>query len=542
MWTYAPDYDERTPNILLSGSTNVWPTNNGGVHSEYFPSAGPSINNSIAGPSYPALPARCLGSRYLLGPSGSDRLFAGTQKALLEANQAVTYSWTAVTRAAGSYSDTLQWSFDAYGANFLAIASLGTRDYPQFSASETVGTVFANLTNAPKARIMVVQDNALYLFDYDNGTAYPDGWIRSDTGSITSWTPGTAECVSGAFTETVGNVTAAIKHGTGVVVFKDRGMWRGQYVGLPDVVRWDLVTPSVGCIGPLAVVNVDDVLYFVDSQGWWKYDGSRPVSISEPIRNEWRDILFSSSAYANNETQIGVDDVNCVLSIHTKRTSGTTFASRLYYNYRTGAISPPCTTSGFSQAVSGVVESVCNGPYEKINTMPGMLGTAAVGGLRANRNWFNGEHTFAIWNGINPNDNLGTDTLTYTSVIKSALVGDDHIGRTLTRVYPQYRTYSISQTGPVANGTVISVTGYRRPFGTGSGAGSGLQVSASGVYGVTSGQVRTSGYADLVANGNWFGITHTHTTTAPQNNGASITQNYEWMGVEPEYARATTKN
>ena len=522
MWTYAPDLDERTPNILLSGSANVVPTNNGGMRPMY---TAPNASGQTGQPSYPDVGATVFGARYLLGPSGADRLFCGTAKALFEANQAVTYSWTAVTRAAGSYSDTAQWSFDAYGANFLAIASLGTRDYPQFSNSETVGTVFANLTNAPKARIMVVQDNALYLFDYDNGTAYPDGWIRSDTGAITSWTPGTAECVSGSFTETVGPITAAIKQGNGVVVFKDRGMWRGQYVGLPEVVRWELITPSVGCIGPLAVVNVDDVLYFCDSQGFWRYDGSRPVNIGNGLNVEARQSLNANSI--NQGIQIGVDDASNIITFHFIG-SGSVGAFYYPYNYKTGAWGSPCNNSGGAVLFTGLnVSAVCNGAFNKMHAMPGMSGVTT----NPNNYWFAKSGTGLFRNFAGYVWNFGSGGYTVTTAIIPSYFGDDYKGRTITKIYHDYKSYSLSSTGTSTTTNSDTITSYRRPYSMGAAQGS-----------VTSSGFSTAlGYTSLTINGNWFKEARYMSGTLLGAND-TLTISYEWLGFQPEYAPTTSRN
>ena len=519
MWTYAPDLDERTPNIILAGSSNVVPTARGGFRPAYFADVGGSNQ-----PSYPALAAACVGARYLLRNDGTDRLFAGTATKIYEANQVAAYAWTDESRA-GDYSGVTQWMFDQYGPTSLAAASRGTHTEIQFSTG-VVGTSFANLTNAPKARIIVTQDNALYAFDYDPaGTAFPDGWIRSDTGNITNWTTGSGECVSGTFTETPGDITAAIKQGSGVVVFKDRGMWRGQYVGLPEVVRWELITPSVGCLGPLAVVNIDDVLYFADSNGFWIYDGSRPQKVTNGLEQEYRrSVATGVSTQDTRRCFIAVDDVYGVLYFFPFFVTGGSASSFYSFNYVTGAWGPICTYFAGSTNSPFAISTPCPGTYNKLSVMPGING-----GSVAPNNYVFDAFGKKLWN-------MSESTITDTagtashgcSIIPSLFGGNVH-GSAISRIYPDLSAHTL--VGSAGATTTATVTAYRRPF-----SGGYQQGNATGTYS------DALGYADVRASGNWYKLTLTSLVTGAAGNGTTVTQSFEWLGFEPEYAGSRPKN
>ncbi len=502
MWRYAPSLDPRSNNILLSGSQNVVPTNAGGFRDLYTSIAGTSQ------PGYPALAAACVGSRYLLRQDGTDRLFAGTATKLYEANQTVSYAWTDVARGA-NYSGVTQWMFEAYGDTMLAAASLGTHTEIQASTG-AVGTAFANLTNAPKAKIIVVQDNALYAFNYDTGGgAIPDGWIRTDSGNITNWTTGSGDCVSGRFTETPGSITAAIKQGNGVVVFKDRGMWRGQYVGLYDgVVRWELVTPSVGCVGPLAVANVEDVLYFADAQGFWKYDGTRPVPLSQDLADEWRTEFTNGTS--PEDVELGVDDVSNIIYIYLPKTSGAHLAA-YPFNYRTGAFGPPARFTYYTSDYAKV-EAVCNGSYNKIHLMPGM---ASVTTVANNYVFSSADHKMRLFY-AGTLDAQGS----FSAIMKYNYFGQHVKANGLSRIY-----HDVSYGATANDGTVSwseAIIGYRHPFSSSPVSQPNSVTMASG-----------DGFVDIVASGHWYALTSSITKTCPAIFTTAPVSNLRWYGFEP---------
>lgn len=526
MWSYQPDLDERTPEILLANSINVVPTAKGGLRGVY------GFDSTNHGSSYPDVSDYIFSAGYVIRDDGiTDRLIAGGDTKLHEANQVAAFAWTDVSRG-GGYSGIKQWLFDIYGGHALAAASVGTLTEIQGS-NGTVGTGFSNLTNAPKARIIVVQDNALYAFDYDSGGGEVyDGWIRSDTGVITAWTPNTGECVSGRFTETPGSITAAIKQGNGVVVFKSSGMWRGQYVGLPEVVRWELVAPDIGCLGPKAVVNIADVIYFADTNGFWRYDGSRPELVSAHLRSYWFDVVEEvGGLYSASLVQIGVDEVKNIISIyHQFPAAGTSGVDvHLPFNYITGAWGPPC--AHFSgQNFSGTpafVSAVLNAPRNKAAALFGGISNLFGAPSRANALRFVSDSSSSRLVNMSEVYALQSSTvMSKTFRMMLPYFGDDHRGATLTRIYPQ-GTSIVSGAGANTVNT-YAVTVRRRAHSGAAQSSASAQVQ-SGVN-----------LVDLTATGHWFIVTVT--LTAHGTSGSTITHDFEWLGLEPEFSGSRPKN
>lgn len=279
MLSYLPDAD---PTTAITVASNFVPTLSGGMRPGYGTTTAGFANGVAVG-------AAC-GTKLVQLDDGTYRWFVAVAAGQLREWNSGTSVFDNTSRS-GGYSAFSQCLFEQYNDEALATISVGgTIDYPQVSSSRLA--LFADLSGAPKARIPVVHDNALYLFNVNRGgVSIPDGWHRSDTGNIRNWTPesdgGVGESAYGRFRETPGPITAGIKRGIEIVVFKKGGMWRGQYVGLPEIVHWELVSSVIGCAGPKALVNVDDVIYFASSTNVFRYDGSRPEAITRGIRRKW---------------------------------------------------------------------------------------------------------------------------------------------------------------------------------------------------------------------------------------------------------------
>jgi len=108
--------------------------------------------------------------------------------------------------------------------------------------ASTSGGNWAAISGAPNGEIVVVQSNAVLIFNTNTST---DGWAASDVGDYTNWTTG--EAASGRLIATPGPVTAAVAFGGSVYAFKTNAIYRLTYVGGP--VKWavELVRFGLGC-------------------------------------------------------------------------------------------------------------------------------------------------------------------------------------------------------------------------------------------------------------------------------------------------------
>lgn len=115
------------------------------------------------------------------------------------------------------------------------------------SSTNTViatGGNFTDLAGAPDAEIVIVVAGAVLAFNTD---ASADGWAASDVGDHTNWTTG--ESASGRLLQTSGPILAATAYRDQAYVFKQRGVYKGRYVGGEVKWAWEVIHWDVGVIG-----------------------------------------------------------------------------------------------------------------------------------------------------------------------------------------------------------------------------------------------------------------------------------------------------
>jgi hypothetical protein len=122
--------------------------------------------------------------------------------------------------------------------------------------------------------------------DADHGLGtLTNGWWCSALGDETSWTPDvTTQCVAGSFLQTPGPVVAAKKLGSYIIAYKEQSAFIGQYVGVPEVWNWSQLPGELGALSQESVVNVGTAHYFPSMDDFQMFDGSRFVSIGNPVR------------------------------------------------------------------------------------------------------------------------------------------------------------------------------------------------------------------------------------------------------------------
>ena len=286
---WAPDADPTAPGVIADCS-NLIPSERGMV-------AAPTAT-APAGVGVLAADAR--GAAVTTSTTGTRRVLVGTQTRLYELS-GTTY--TDVTRAAGVYVGAAdnRWSFAQFGN-----ATVATNDTDAMQAS-TSG-VFADISGAPKARVVCAAANFVIAFNTSDGTYgdQSDRWWCSAINDHTSWTPSvTTQATTGRLIGDGGEITAAARLGQQVVAYKARSMFLGTYVGAPVVWQWDQVPGELGCVGPEAVVDIGGAHIFVGDDNIWLYDGTRPVPIAEGVVRRW--FFDNSSATYRFRTIVSMD-------------------------------------------------------------------------------------------------------------------------------------------------------------------------------------------------------------------------------------------
>lgn len=268
---FVPDVDPATQGVIVD-ATNVIP----------HPAGMRGAPTAVAVSGVPALADTCRNSAVATLLGGTRRIFAGTSAKLYELSGG---SWTDVSRGASySLGADDRWDFVQYGD-----ATLTCNKSTVIQRSNGSGA-FADIATAPKAAIIEAAAGFVLAFNTNEGTYgdSPDRWWCSGLNDDTLWTPSLAtQSTTGRLVSSPGQIAAAKAFGDQVVVYKDRAIYLGRYVGTPAVWQFDQVPGDIGCVGTDAVTDIGPAQIFVGRADIYYFDGTRPVSIADGVIRQW---------------------------------------------------------------------------------------------------------------------------------------------------------------------------------------------------------------------------------------------------------------
>lgn len=214
-------------------------------------------------------------------PDGTTRLFAATTATRIY--ELSSTSWTDRSAGGSAYTATNFVTFAPFGT--AIVAALGTATDLQVS---TTGA-FSAISGSPNAKIVfpVITSGGGFVIAANTDTAV-DQWACSGVNDHTTWTASVATQANNGrlLGNDAGAITAGIEFGDRAVLFKQRTMFLGNYVGTPSTFQWAEIPGGAGCVGPYAVATIDIGLFFVGPDQLWVYDGARPVPVGEKVR-QW---------------------------------------------------------------------------------------------------------------------------------------------------------------------------------------------------------------------------------------------------------------
>ena len=362
---FAPDLDPTTPGILQS-VTNMLPTTRGMI-------GAPTPENTI-----------WILDGASRGITEIETLSAGTKKYLAYDNNLFELNGAGLSLVAtGAGLNTGRTLFTSFG-NAVLVCN-GT-DGIRILAS-TGGNFNIAPTDAPKAAIIESVGLFVLAFNWSDGTdTHADGWWSCALGDYTDWTPNiTTQAANGRFLDSAGAVTAARRINDGIIAYKKRSMYYGQYVGGDIIWQWSQVATNIGCVGQDAVVNAGGVHYFVGADDLYSYDGSQPRSIGQAIKR-W----FFADADS--------DHLHRVVAVHDRNDdhvyfwySSNTVAGGTYDGWYDTAIVYNMLTGTWGR-VTGLYQDImthqagtdtlsivaADSPYYRVKTLSGACGAASM--------------------------------------------------------------------------------------------------------------------------------------------------------------------
>jgi len=263
---FLPDIDPTTPGALKDVS-NIIPTTKGFRPQYSARDAGLSaVSDSV-------------NSLAVVADLSDDKTtYAGTDNTLEEAGAS---SWTDRTRAVGgAYSCGVEdrWSFAQYGNITLAANRADAMQY-----ATTGSSAFADLSGAPQAKHIAT--NQGFVMAANLSTDY-DGWHCCAYNDYTDWTEAVSTQSTSGRLVGGGDITGVLPFSDGFLIFKKNTTYVANYVGAPAVWDFDEIPGDIGCASGHAAVAVHDVVAFQGNDDFYIFDGARPVSIGEGVR-EW---------------------------------------------------------------------------------------------------------------------------------------------------------------------------------------------------------------------------------------------------------------
>lgn len=311
---FAPDVDV-TAGGYLPDCVNIIPYENGVK----------TAPSSQTPSGVPVLAAACIGAAVVTKLNDTRRVIAGTASKLYELSSG---SWTDVSRA-GNYTGSAdsRWSIAQFGDSTIA-ANLS--DTMQSSSSGA----FADISGAPKAKIVFTVGTQVMALFYNDGTEVSDGWYCSATFDASNWTTSTTTlCAKGRLVATPGRLTAGLRLGEYAIAYKEKAIFRGQFVGAPAVWDWQQIPAGdTGCVGQDAVCDLGGAHFFVGQDDFWLFDGGSPVSVGEGVRRWFASNSAQSLLY---KTQCVFDRPNNLVWVFYVSNTSTTLDSALVWNTKT---------------------------------------------------------------------------------------------------------------------------------------------------------------------------------------------------------------
>lgn len=296
-----------------------------------------------------------LNARAIKPETGTARVFVGSATKIEE----LTSGAITDRSKSGGYSGVTNWSFSqGIAASEIVAASIG------YTIQKSTGGAFSDLTNAPKATIVLAQARALLALNYDDGTAVPNGIKISDRGNSTTWTAAAGnDAAAIKLVETPGEIYAGATLNDLVVVWKRQSMYLGRFVGGSEKWSFNLLSPYIGCFGPEAWAATPAGLIFAGPAGVYLFDGSVPREVDAGVRQLLLNYIGTENSFGY-KVQMSHDEYSGCVFLWIPKAENNNFLC-FAYNYREGRWSVPYPI------------------YDAVNTTYYDLGNATVSGFQA---------------------------------------------------------------------------------------------------------------------------------------------------------------
>ncbi len=512
MWSYRPDSDITTPNVITDITGGLIPTTRGGYRAPY--AYGELWYEAATSQSGYAGAALCINN------AGAGRLFVCSNQKIWECTS--TGTRTDRSKGGGSYTSGSFFTFCQMGDTTIAA---NKSDALQ---SSTTGAFADTAGSPPKAKICLADANQVILLNYNDGTDTPDGWWNSDTGTTATWTPATSnEAKNGRLRDSGGAITAGCNapYG-GVIAFKKNAMYVGTYVGQPLVRQWRKISDRVGCGWIEACVNTGKQVFFADFNDVWEFDGSQVRSITDGIRKTIRETVLSNMS----RVALQWDATNSLLylwygttAVNESGTGGLLNGCYVYdaingvWGQCSGYMLFGATLNSATDTTSNPVGFI-SATTEEVKTVFGAV-TSITGSAQQASQWvFYSNNNAAIkivsFGNFSVEDTPPAGATPLNVTWTCSWVGDYQKASTVQRVVPNITTTDNGSVTYAKYSMAVTSKSYT-PYGTQSG---------------TATSTMANDYRfNILSQGHWHKAVYTVDMSAAHGN------TFEWFGHTPEY-------
>lgn len=179
-----------------------------------------------------------------------------------------------------------RWEFAKFGEKVIAVC--GHNNVPRIINFGDAN--FADLTGSPPnaKHIAIVRNFVVMGNNSESGTVYPTRVRWSGINDETNWT--TSKVKQSDYQDLLGNHgdLQAIRGGEYGVIFMEHSTWAMEYIGPPQVFRFDETLPGIGTPAPHSVVQRGDTCFMLSQNGFVAIQSGRSlVELGANKVNKW---------------------------------------------------------------------------------------------------------------------------------------------------------------------------------------------------------------------------------------------------------------
>jgi hypothetical protein len=193
-------------------------------------------------------------------------------------------TWTVIDGISTSwdtYADSLPDMENYLGKAFITGYKSGTTFLPNATVSGTTfSTTDSDITDMPQGKFIVRYRDLLYvLHAKTGGDVYPSRAYYSDepTAGAIGWTNLATNFIEFGYDDG-DEITGAVETLDRLIVFKQRSMWKYDETEIKKIADY-------GCDSYRSIVKVNNILYWFNRYGFWRWRGAQPELISAKVQN-----------------------------------------------------------------------------------------------------------------------------------------------------------------------------------------------------------------------------------------------------------------